>query len=128
MSMPTGTPHVPTTKFKRLSEIEIPECMFHPYQFDDLALNSIYSDLGGLLPSQLIMLTGMPGSGKTTLATYTGSLMSQYLENSEPYPKRPHGPIILISREMPDFQIKMLSKKVGDFDNIMLLNDREPLS
>lgn len=116
----------PITKFSKMSEISIPECMFHPYELDDESLNLMYSDIGGIIPSQVIMLTGIPGSGKTTLAAYTGSLVSQFLANSTPYVGRRHGPVFFISREMSDFQIKLLSKKVGDFDEMVLLKDDEP--
>jgi len=116
----------PTIELSRVSDIRIPECMLHPYVLDNEPLNNIYSELGGIIPSQVIMLTGRPGTGKTTLATYTGSHISDYIKNNNKIPKRPHGPVIFISREMSDFQIKMLSTKVGDFDEMELIKDDTP--
>jgi len=113
------------TEFFKISEINIPECMFHPYTIEDKNLNFLYSSIGGIVPSQLIMMTGVPGSGKTTLAAYTGTLINQFLEKNEPYEGRKHGPVFFISKEMSDFQIKMLSKRVGNLDDIILVKGKK---
>lgn len=107
--------------FIDVKDINIPDFMYKPFKIDNLVLNDIFSDLGGIIPSQVILLTGVPGSGKTTLAGYIGSHVSEFILNNERVPNRPHGPVVLISREMSDFQVKMLASRVANFGEIKIL-------
>lgn len=107
--------------FINVNDIHVPDYMYNPYKLDNDVLNNIFSDLGGIIPTQLILLTGMPGSGKTTLAGYIGSRVSDFVLNNPPVEDRPHGPVVLISREMSEFQIKLLSLQVANFGDIVLL-------
>lgn len=119
------------TKFVNIDNISIPDCMFFPYKTGDKALDLVFSELGGVIPSQVTLLTAKPGVGKTTLACKIGSGITEYIKstedpwyfNDESY--RPNGPVILISREMSDFQIKLLSKKITNFSqNILLTTEK----
>ncbi len=58
----------PLETFKKVSEIVVPDQFFHPLQTGSPELDSTFSELGGLIPSQVILVTGNPGSGKTTHA------------------------------------------------------------
>lgn len=107
--------------FIDVKDIVIPNFMYNPFKIDNAVLNDIFSDLGGIIPSQVMLLTGVPGSGKTTLACYIGSHISDFIVNNERVKHRPHGPVVLISREMSNFQIKLLSQKVANFGEIKIL-------
>jgi len=62
--------------FYRVSEIVVPEQFFHPLKTQSPELDAVFSELGGIIPSQVTLVTGNPGSGKTTLCAVVGSRLS----------------------------------------------------
>ena len=114
--------------FINVNDIHVPDYMYNPYKLDNDVLNNMFSDLGGIIPTQIVLLTGMPGSGKTTLAGYIGSHVSDFVLNNPPIEDRPHGPVVFISREMSEFQIKLLSLQVANFGDIILLKPSAKVS
>lgn len=109
--------------FQRIGDIDIPDFMFNAYKLDNDPLNQLISDVGGVVPTQVILLTGKPGSGKTTLAGYIASHIGDFIHNNKRAKGRPHGDVVFISLEMSKFQMKLLSTKVANFDEIVLLNE-----
>lgn len=51
----------------RISDLDIDESIFEPLPTSNPVLNDFLSNKGGLMPATATMLTGDPGSGKTTL-------------------------------------------------------------
>ena len=115
------------TKYKTLREYSIPEIMFYPYKIGNSAIDSIFSEGGGIVPGQTLLLTGEPGGGKSTLAMYIAMGISDYIMNNEPVINRPHGPVVYISREMSDYQVKLLESKIklGNLDEVIIITDQE---
>ena len=119
------------TKFVSIDDIDVPECMFYPYKTGEKSLDYVFSEIGGIVPSQVIILTAKPGVGKTTLACKIGAGVAQYIKETDELWEfndtsyRPKGPVVLISREMSDFQIKLLSRKISNFSqNILMTNEQ----
>ncbi len=97
--------------FKRVSEIEIPEILFHPIKTDTRELDSAFSELGGITPSCVTMVTGTPGAGKTTLMSVMGSRLKTVR------------PVVFLSYEMSDFQLKMQARKIPGFENMLVVTE-----
>lgn len=96
--------------FRKASSIEVPEILFRTTKTGSPEIDMAFSEMGGIVPSQVTFLTGKPGSGKTTLALVVSSKM--YLST-----KRPPA---FISLEMSDFQLALSKKKFPGFDNMMV--------
>ena len=116
---------------RKISEIKVPKMMFNPYKIGNKHLDDLFSENGGIVPSMIILLTGQPGGGKTTLSCLIASGVSKNLQNTEidNSDERPNGPVVLIYREMSDFQIKLLERKLGhgnNLDDVIILGDQEP--
>jgi predicted ATP-dependent serine protease len=97
--------------FKRVNDIEIPEILFHPTKTDTPELDSVYSEMGGVTPSCVTMVTGTPGAGKTTLMAVMGSRLKS------------ERPVVFLSYEMSDFQLKMQARKIPGFDKMLLVTE-----
>jgi SpoVK/Ycf46/Vps4 family AAA+-type ATPase len=96
--------------FKKVSDIVVPDEFFHPLKTGSPELDSAFSELGGLIPSQVILFTGNPGSGKTTLAAVAASRLS----------KQGSRPPAFLSYEMSDFQLKAQARKIPGFENLLV--------
>jgi hypothetical protein len=96
--------------FKRVADIEVPEQFFHPIQTDSPELDSVFSELGGLIPSQVTLVTGNPGSGKTTLCAVVGSRLTANTKR----------PVVFLSYEMSDFQLKTQARKIPGFTDLLI--------
>ena len=93
-------------RFKRASEIEVPQEFFNPITCGYKDLDETLSEMGGAVPSQVILLTGKPGSGKTSLALKFGSAIAT------------KEPVAFISKEMSEFQLAFQARKLPGFGNI----------
>lgn len=96
--------------FKKVSDIEVPEKLFQTIKTDSPELDSVLSEIGGLVPSQVVLVTGNPGSGKTTLCAVVGSRVAD----------RDKRPVVFLSYEMSDFQLKLQAKKIPGFDSLLV--------
>lgn len=96
--------------FKRVSDITVPERLFQSLRTDNVDIDTVLSEIGGLIPSQVILVTGNPGSGKTTLCAVIGSRIAQ----------RDKRPVVFLSYEMSDFQLKLQAKKMPGFDSLLI--------
>ena len=97
-------------KFIRVQDITIPDQFFHPLKTDSPELDATLSELGGFIPSQVILVTGNPGSGKTTLCAVAGSRLV----------KTTGRPVVFLSYEMSDFQLKTQARKIPGFDQLLI--------
>lgn len=112
--------------FIRVSNIDIPESVQFPYLSGDEKLDKIFSETGGLVPSQSILFTGEPGAGKTTFICYYGSEIANNINENdhlefEDGSLKNSGPVVLISLEMSDIQIKGLSRRIPHLNNLLIL-------
>lgn len=96
--------------FKKVSDIVVPEQFFHPIKTNSPELDSTFSELGGLIPSQVTLVTGNPGSGKTTLCAVIGSRLTANIDR----------PVVFLSYEMSDFQLKTQARKIPGFDSMLI--------
>lgn len=108
-------------RFKRASDIVIPEIMFHPIKFSETIPNIIFSEPGGIIPSQVIIVTGEAGAGKTTLMSKLGAILkpSDIPEIKNIIETDP----VLISLEMSDYQLKLQAKKIDGFDKYQIVSE-----
>jgi len=98
-------------EFKRISDITVPDELFNSLSMDNPELNAVFSELGGLIPSQVTLVTGNPGGGKTTLCAVIGSRITK---------AQPAKPVVFLSYEMSDFQLKMQAKKIPGFSDLIV--------
>jgi SpoVK/Ycf46/Vps4 family AAA+-type ATPase len=96
--------------FKKVSEIEVPEKLFQTIKTESPELDSVFSEIGGLVPSQVVLVTGNPGSGKTTLCAVVGSRIAE----------KDNRPVVFLSYEMSDFQLKLQAKKIAGFETLLV--------
>jgi hypothetical protein len=96
--------------FKKVSDIEVPEKLFQTIKTDSPELDNVLSEIGGLVPSQVVLVTGNPGSGKTTLCAVVGSRVAE----------RDKRPVVFLSYEMSDFQLKLQAKKIPGFESLLV--------
>lgn len=99
-----------TEQFKLIADIEVPEKLFQTLKTESPELDSVLSEIGGLVPSQVILVTGNPGSGKTTLCAVIGSRLAGEGKR----------PVVFLSYEMSDFQLKLQAKKIPGFDALLV--------
>lgn len=97
--------------FRKISDIVVPEKMFNAIKTENPEMDSVLSELGGLIPSQVIMITGNPGSGKTTLSAVIGSKVVKTV---------PDKPVVFLSYEMSDFQLKLQAQKIPGFSDLLI--------
>jgi len=104
--------------FKRAATIKVPEEFFNPIRTGMKDIDEAWSEIGGIVPSQVTFITGNPGAGKTTLSLAIGACLSKEM------------PVAFISLEMSDFQLAHQAKKIpgfggvdvsGDFDQVETL-------
>lgn len=98
---------------KRAGDIVVPEKLFSPIMTGNNEIDSAFSELRGIIPSQVVLMTGTPGSGKTTLASVIASRAQ----------KNNLQPAVFLSYEMSDFQLKLQAKKIPDFENLLLCTE-----
>jgi hypothetical protein len=96
--------------FLKVSDITVPDRLFQSLKTDSPELDNVLSEIGGLIPSQVILVTGNPGSGKTTLCAVIGSRVAE----------RDNRPVVFLSYEMSDFQLKLQAKKIPGFDSLLV--------
>jgi hypothetical protein len=96
--------------FKKVSDIVVPDQFFHPIKTNSAEIDSTFSELGGLIPSQVTLVTGNPGSGKTTLCAVIGSRLTAATDR----------PVVFLSYEMSDFQLKTQARKIPGFDSMLI--------
>jgi SpoVK/Ycf46/Vps4 family AAA+-type ATPase len=96
--------------FKKVSDIEVPEKLFNTIKTDSPELDNVLSEIGGMVPSQVVLVTGNPGSGKTTLCAVVGSRIAE----------RDSRPVVFLSYEMSDFQLKLQAKKIAGFNSLLV--------
>lgn len=96
--------------FCRVEDIVIPDEFFNNMSTGSPELDNTFSELGGLIPSQVVLVTGNPGSGKTTLCAVVGSRLT----------KTNTRPVVFLSYEMSDFQLKIQAKKIPGFSDLLI--------
>lgn len=96
--------------FLKVSDIRVPDKMFQPLTTSTPELDNVLSEIGGLIPSQVILVTGNPGSGKTTLCAVIGSRIAETDSR----------PVVFLSYEMSDFQLKLQAKKIPGFESLLI--------
>ena len=96
--------------FKRVDDIEIPEILFHPTKTGTPELDNSFSEMGGVTPSCVTLVTGTPGAGKTTLMATMGARLQS--------PR----PVVFLSYEMSDFQTKLTAKKIDGFEKMLIVS------
>jgi len=98
---------------KRAGDIVVPDKLFQPIMTGNDEIDSAFSEIRGVIPSQVVLMTGTPGSGKTTLASAIAS-RTQHNDNA---------PAVFLSYEMSDFQLKLQAKKIPGFENLLLCTE-----
>jgi KaiC/GvpD/RAD55 family RecA-like ATPase len=99
-----------TGHFRRVSEIEVPDILFRSIKTGCSEIDGTFSEIGGLIPSQVILVTGNPGSGKTTICSVVGSRVATATQR----------PVVFLSYEMSDFQLKLQAKKMSGFQDLLV--------
>ena len=92
--------------FKRAATIKVPDEFFHPLKTGMKDVDESWSEIGGIVPSQVTFITGGPGAGKTTLTLAIAACLSRKT------------PIAFISLEMSDFQLAHNAKKIHGFGGV----------
>ena len=95
--------------FKRVSDIKVPDILFHPIKTNTPEFDRSFSEIGGVTPSMALLVTGEPGAGKTTLMATLGSRIQS------------KNPPVFLSYEMSDFQLKMTARKIPGFDEMVVV-------
>jgi len=96
--------------FVKVSDINVPDKLFQSLSTFTPELDNVLSEIGGLIPSQVILVTGNPGSGKTTLCAVIGSRIAE----------KDKRPVVFLSYEMSDFQLKLQAKKIPGFESLLI--------
>jgi hypothetical protein len=101
------------TTFRKASTIKVPERLFQTCKTGVPEFDNTFSEIGGVVPSQVVFVTGKPGAGKTTL---TLAITAKMFLSS----KRPGA---FVSLEMSDFQLALSAKKIPGFEQMMVSTD-----
>lgn len=99
--------------FLRIQDIVIPDIMFNPIKIGIPAFDEMMSELGGIIPSQVTLLTGVSGSGKTTIASMIGASLAEHSNG-----------VVFISREMSDFQLKLQARKIPNIEKMLIISEK----
>lgn len=91
-------------QFRKAATIEVPDEFFSPIVTGIRDIDEAWSEIGGIVPSQVTFITGKPGAGKTTLTLAVAACIAK------------NRPAAFISLEMSDFQLKNQCKKIRNFD------------
>jgi len=102
-------------KFKRAASIVVPDQFFNPLVTGIKEVDEAWSEIGGIVPSQVTFITGTPGAGKTTLTLAIGAHLTT------------QGCIAFISLEMSDFQLANQAKKIPGFGGVDVTGDFHPV-
>ena len=97
--------------FKRVDEIEVPDILFNPTKTGTPEFDNAFSEMGGITPSCVTLVTGTPGAGKTTLMATLGARLQS--------PR----PVVFLSYEMSDFQLKLTAKKIQGFEKMLIVTN-----
>jgi hypothetical protein len=100
--------------FKRAATIQVPEKLFNPLVTGIKEVDSTFSEMGGIVPSQVTFITGQPGAGKTTLTLAIGACIANRV------------PVAFISLEMSDFQLAYQARKIPGFGIVEVSTDFDP--
>lgn len=97
--------------FKRVDDIVIPDILFHPTKTGTPEFDNRFSEMGGVTPSCVTLVTGTPGAGKTTLMATLGARLQTAR------------PVVFLSYEMSDFQTKLTAKKIAGFEKMLIVTE-----
>lgn len=97
--------------FKRASTIVIPDQMFQPIITGKKEIDDAWSELGGIVPSQVTLVTGKPGVGKTTLLLAIAGMLSEKYR------------VAFVSLEMSEFQLAHQARKIKGFGNVFVTQE-----
>lgn len=98
------------TSFVKAGSVKVPDIFFQPIDTTVPELNAALSEMGGIVPSQVIFCTGKPGSGKTTLACVAGANVT----------RKTGKPAAVVSLEMSDFQLAAMGRRIPDFNDMVI--------
>jgi hypothetical protein len=98
--------------FRRAGQITVPDEFFNPVKTGIPEADRAFSEMGGIIPSQVIFVTGKPGAGKTTLTLAIGSRLIRH-----------DRPVAFISLEMSEFQIAHQARKIPNFRAVHVTDD-----
>jgi len=101
-------------RFKRAAHIKVPDQFFKPLATGIREVDASFSEVGGIIPSQVTFITGNPGAGKTTLTLAIGAQLSTNV------------PVAFISLEMSDFQLANQARKIAGFGAVHVTGDFDP--
>ncbi len=113
--------------WKTVKDIKIPKQLFEPLMLDIKDLDIFMSEIGGIIPSQVVFFTGEPGIGKTTLAMFmlskvaqqVGKKFSPIMKDGQEFVRTiPVNPPAMISLEMSDFQLKAQTRKIKGLETV----------
>ena len=102
--------------FRKASQIEVPDEFFHPIKTHLKCVDESWSEIGGIIPSQVTFITGTPGAGKTTLALAIAAILASLPADESIEPA-------FISLEMSEFQLKHQAMKIPGFGNVNVTGD-----
>ena len=97
--------------FKRVQDITIPDILFNPTQTGTPEFDNRFSEMGGVTPSCVTLVTGTPGAGKTTLMATMGARLQSAR------------PVVFMNYEMSDFQTKLAGRKIPGFEKMLLVSE-----
>lgn len=97
--------------FKSVEDITIPDILFNPTRTGTPEIDKSFSEMGGITPSCVTLVTGTPGAGKTTLMATVGARLQTAR------------PVVFLSYEMSDFQTKLTAKKIQGFEKMLIVTE-----
>jgi energy-coupling factor transporter ATP-binding protein EcfA2 len=100
--------------FREAGSITVPREFFSPIPTGLAPVDRTFSEMGGLVPSQVVIATGKPGSGKTTLMLAIAGALSTRGKR-----------VAFISLEMSEFQLAHQAKKIAGFNRCLVSSEFE---